>query len=69
MCPESPISSLSTVCLHWFQLQGLAYSLSGKGSLFSDMAISEVITYFVYFKMLVYIRMGIKFRVEFYLSF
>lgn len=69
VCPESPISSLSTICLHWFQLQGVAYSLSDKGSLLSEMAMSEEITYFMYFKMLVYIRMGIKFRVEFYLSF
>lgn len=68
-CPESPISSLSTICLRWFQLQGVAYSLSAKGSLLSDMAMSEEITYFMYFKILVYIRMGIKFRVEFYLSF
>lgn len=65
---QCPISSVSPVCLHWFQLQGLAYSLSVKGSLLSDMAMSEVIPYFVYFKMLVCIRMNIKFRVEFYLS-
>lgn len=49
VCPESPISSVSTICLHWSQLQRLSYSLSVKWSLLSDMAMSEVIIYFVYF--------------------
>lgn len=67
VCPEALVTSFSSVHLHWVQLQGLDYGLYVKAFLVSGMPVSEVITYFMYFKMLVCIRMDPKFKVEFYL--
>lgn len=67
VCPEALVSSISSVHLHWVQLQGLDYGLYVKAFLLSGIPVSEVITYFTYFKMLVCIRMDLKFKVEFYL--
>lgn len=67
VCPEAPVSWVSSVHLHWVHFQQLDYGLCVKMFLLSDMPVLELITYFMYFKMLVCTRMDIKFRVEFYL--
>lgn len=67
VCPEALVSSISSVHLHWVQLQGLDCCLYVTAFLVSGMPVSEVMTYFMYFKMLVCMRMDLKFKVEFYL--